>query len=447
MRYLRHLPKLGMATMLAISALPAVAQQELGLTSAIEIAIQNDPWLQGSVYQEQALREEAVAQGSLPDPRLTLGLANLPTDTFDLGQEAMTQTTVGITQRFPRGDSRRIAKARVLQMASIQPRQRDNRELKVTETVTHLWLDVWRAQQSVQLIESSRGLFEQLEDVAQAGYRSATMSARQQDVIRASVELTRLDDRLTALSAELSSSREALAEWVGAWVDEIAGIRADLLAVDDAIPSYLTALSANGSPKVDSALAIDHPMIRATDELIEVRTLEVDLAKQAYKPEWSLSAQYGYRDRAPNGQDRADLFSVGISVDLPLFTSNRQDRNLKASVARAETVKTERMLQLRQLQASARSALARIERLDERITRYRETLLPQMEQQAEAALSAYNSDDGDFAEAVRARIAELNARIELVQMVAERARSQASFDYVTAGADNASPSSSTRYQD
>jgi outer membrane protein TolC len=188
-------------------------------------------------------------------------------------------------------------------------------------------------------------------------------------------------------------------------------------------------------------------MIRATDELIEVRTLEVDLARQAYKPEWSLSAQYGYRDRAPNGQDRADLFSVGISVDLPLFTSNRQDRNLKASVARAETVKTERMLQLRQLQASARSALARIERLDERITRYRETLLPQMEQQAEAALSAYNSDDGDFAEAVRARIAELNARIELVQMVAERARSQASFDYVTAGADNASPSSSTRYQD
>ncbi|MBE0485410.1 MAG: TolC family protein [Marinobacter sp.] len=428
-----------MATMLAISALPAAAQQELDLTAAIEIALQDDPWLQGSVYQEQALREDAVAQGALPDPRLTLGLANLPTDTFDLGQEAMTQTTIGFTQRFPRGDSRHIAKARVLQMASIQPRQRDNRVVKVTETVSHLWLDVWRAQQSVQLIESNRGLFEQLEDVAQAGYRSATMGARLQDVIRASVELTRLDDRLTALTAELNSSREALAEWVASRVDQ--------MAVANTIPSYLTAVPANGRPRVDSALAIDHPMIRATDKLIETRALEVDLARQAYKPEWSLSAQYGYRDKAPNGQDRADFFSVGISVDLPLFTGNRQDRNLNASVARAEAVKTERTLQLRQLQASARSARVRIERLDERITRYRETLLPQMEQQAEAALSAYNSDDGDFAEAVRARIAELNARIELVQMVAERAKSQASFNYVTAGADNASPFSSTRYQD
>jgi hypothetical protein len=91
--------------------------------------------------------------------------------------------------------------------------------------------------------------------------------------------------------------------------------------------------------------------------------------------------------------------------------------------------------------------MARIERLDDRINLYQQTLLPQMEEQASAALSAYNNDDGDFAEAVRARIAELNAQVELIQMKAERARNLASFRYLTADSSEITPLSLTRYQD
>lgn len=439
MRHLNCLSKPVLALVLAAAGSSVWAQPRLDLASAIETAVRDDPWLQGSVYLEQALQEEAVAQGALPDPRLTLGLANMPVDTFDLGQEAMTQATVGFTQRFPRGDSRQLAQDQKAQMAAIQPFQRDNRRLKVTETVTHLWLDVWRAQQSVQLIEANRGLFDQLADVAQAGYRSATMGSRQQDVIRASLELTRLDDRLTALSTELNSSQEALAEWIED--------RSARRPVAEDVPAHLMDASPDRWATTEAEVLIRHPLVRATDELIDARALDVDLARQAYKPEWSVSAQYGYRDRAPNGQSRADMFSVGVGFDLPLFTGNRQDRTLNASVARVEAGKTERTLQLRQLQARARSALARIERLDDRINLYRQALLPQMEEQASAALTAYNSDDGDFAEAVRARILELNARIELIQMMAERAKSLASFHYLTADTGNNTPFSLTRYQD
>ena len=59
-----------------------------------------------------------------------------------------------------------------------------------------------------------------------------------------------------------------------------------------------------------------------------------------------------------------------------------------------------------------------------------------MEEQADASLTAYNNDDGDFAEAVRARISELNAEVELIQMMAERAKTLASFRYLTTEASN-----------
>lgn len=408
---------------LVLTSLPGWANSELQLTNVVNTAIENDPWLRQSARTQDALMEESYADGALPDPRVTIGAANLPTDTFDTGQEGMTQATIGFSQRIPRGDSRQLASEKKIRMAEAQPFLRENRREQVMERVTHLWLELWRSQESIRLIEANRGLFEQLSDVAEAGYTSATMGSRQQDIIRASLELTRLEDRLAALNTQLASNRESLGEWIGA--------EASQLSVTGQIPPELLAELPNRWPETNIEGVIRHPSIRATDQLIDVQAIDVDLARQAYKSEWSVFAQYGYRDRAQNGQDRADLFSVGIGFDLPIFTGNRQDRKLRSSTARLEAARSERILQMRELQARARAAMARIDRLDDRIRLYRQTLLPQMEEQASAALTAYDNDDGDFAEAVRARIDELNARVELVQIVAERAKSLASFRYLT----------------
>ena len=439
MSILLRLIKTAFLGALVFTSLPGWAAPRLELTGAIDAAIENDPWLRQSVQMQNALLEESIADGALPDPRMTIGAANLPTDTFDTGQEAMTQATIGFTQRIPRGNSRQLASEKKEQMAGVQPFRRENRRAQVMETVTHLWLEVWRAERSIRLIEDNWGLFEQLEDSAEMGYSSAIMGSRQQDVIRASLELTRLEDRLTVLHSQQASNREALAEWIGQG-------RAQLPVTDD-VPHELLRVFPLGWAETTADALIRHPSIRVTDQLIDAQGVDVDLARQSYKPEWSVFAQYGYRDRAPNGQDRADLFSVGIGFDLPIFTGNRQDRKLNASVARLEAAKTERILQIRELRAKARAAVARIERLDDRRQLYEQTLLPQMEAQASAALTAYNNDDGDFAEAVRARIAELNAQVELIQIMAERAKNLASFRYLTADISDIPSFSLNRYQD
>tara|TARA_R110001599_G_scaffold91424_1_gene240135 strand:+ start:1100 stop:2419 length:1320 start_codon:yes stop_codon:yes gene_type:complete len=411
------------------------AEPRLALEDAIDIAVRGDPWSAQSVQLQNALLEESVAAGALPDPRITLGAANLPTDTFNTGQEGMTQATIGFSQRFPRGDSRYLARDKKKELAESQSFQRENRQELVVRSVTYLWLELWKAQESVRLIESNRGLFEQLADVAEAGYTSTMNGSRQQDIIRASLELTRLDDRLTALHAQMETAQEELGEWVG---DDTFRLR-----VSERIPRNLLARLPSAAFYTSDNSVISHSSIRATDQLIDAGSIEVELARQAYKPEWTVSAQYGYRDQAPNGQDRADLFSIGIGFDLPIFTGNRQDRTVSAAIARVEAAKSDRMLQVRRIRAEGRAAAARINRLDERIMLYQQTLLPQMAEQANAALSAYNNDDGDFAEAVRARIAELNAQVDFIQMTAERAKNLATFRYLTAGT-SGSPSFSLK---
>ncbi|MBR9910216.1 MAG: TolC family protein [Gammaproteobacteria bacterium] len=398
----------------------------LTLEAAIAQAIASDPWLNGSRYREDALTNESISASTLPDPKISLMAANVPTDSFDINQEPMTQLAVAVSQMFPRGDSLALTSRQKQELAAQEPLLRRNRQDKVTATVTQLWLEAYRAQESIRLIEQDRALFEHLVDATKAGYSSALGRARQQDVIRAQLELTRLDDRLTVLRQQLESAQQRLSEWIGGLAR---------LPLTRFLPSkFRNELSlAISQPDNDRWLYEQinrHPLLLAFDQRIEAMQTGVELAQQKYKPEWSLSAQYGYRDDDPMGRDRADLFSAGVTFDLPLFTGNRQDKEVRAATSRAEALRTDKLLIARKLMAELGTTIVQIQRLNERCALYDQQLLPQMANQAEAALTAYNNDDGDFAEAVRARIAELNAKIDLMTIKVDQLKTIAELNYL-----------------
>ncbi|WP_290610264.1 TolC family protein [Arsukibacterium sp. UBA3155] len=412
--------------------------EPLKLEQAVALAVDADPWLTGSQFTQEALNDEAIAAATLPDPRVSLMAGNFPVDTFDLNQEAMTQLSVGVSQMFPRGDSLALAQHQKQQLAEQHPLLRLDRKAKVSAMVSQLWLEAFKAQESIRLIEQDRALFEQLVDAAKAGYSSALGRARQQDVIRAQLELTRLEDRLTMLRQQQQAAQKRLTEWIGApaTVPLAPVLPTQSLSRPLSVPTIK-----QSSEHTRYEWIRHHPALRALDQRIDATQTGVDLAKQKYKPEWGLTAQYGYRDSDPMGRDRADLFSVGVNFDLPIFTGNRQDKEVSAAVNRTEAIKTEKHLLGRRLMAELETASVQLARLDERQALYADQLLPQMAEQAEASLTAYNNDDGDFAEAVRARIAELNAKVDALAIAVDRQKTIAQINYLLAEAsfDDARP--------
>jgi len=422
MKVLTHLIVLMLVTGSTLVNAQAI-QEGLTLKEAVHIAIDADPWLTGSRYTQSALADEATAAATLPDPKMSLMASNFPVDSFDINQEAMTQLSVGVSQMFPRGDSLALAKQKKLQLALQHPLLREDRRAKVTATVAQVWLDAYIAQESIQLIEKDRALFEYLVDAAEASYSTAVGRTRQQDVIRAQLELTRLEDRLTALRQRQETAQMRLSEWVGSRAGD--GLTRVMPTESPTVP-----VSTSASEQERYEWVSHHPTLLALDRRIEAMETDVDLARQKYKPEWGLSAQYGYRDRDPMGRDRSDLFSVGVSFDLPIFTANRQDKEVSAAISRAESIRTEKQLLIRRLMAELDTASAHLVRLDERYALYADQLLPQMAEQAEASLAAYNNDDGDFAEAVRARIDVLNAKIEGLVIAVERQKIIAQINYL-----------------
>ncbi len=436
---------LGMSLLSANAAeLVEGGSRELTLAKAIEVSKLNDPWLIGNQHTQQSLESMSIAAGTLPDPKVSVGLANLPADTFDFAQEGMTQFKVGVSQMFPRGDSLSIRKAQLELMGSQYPYQRQDRKAKVTVLVSHLWLDAYKAQQSIALINNKRALFEELANVAQASYSSALGKTRLQDIVRAQLELTRLDDRLTKLSQHNDMFRARLSEWLNDYfVDNnlsTSFVKNQEIPTDFVLARRLPDTQLTNpqlyreiretNPQILFDYLSDHPAVKVIEQKIKASSSAIELAQQKYKPEWGINASYGYRDNDPMENDRADLFSVGVTFDLPLFTSNRQDKQVESAVSRTEAVKTEKRLLLRKLIASFETTKAQLVRLNQRQQLFQQQLLPQMLEQAEASLTAYTNDDGDFAEVVRARIAELNAEIDALSIDVDRQKTIIQLNYL-----------------
>ena len=441
----RSFKKLTFSLVIGLSVFSVQAQKVISLEQAIMLAQQNDPWIHGSQLQQQAIENRSIASNTLPDPTVSISMMSLPTDSWELDQEAMTQFKVGVSQMLPRGDSLAIKSSQLKIEASKYSMLRDDRKAKLKTKVSGLWLDAYLAQKIIALIESDRALFEQMAEVARASYSSAVGKTRQQDVIRAQLEIIQLEDRLTAQKQTLETSIARLNEWLYLYdssnLDQafdfdagpIAfGVSKTLPAIALANPSMLKATQYSRN-KLAQALA-SHPAVLAIDVKKKVSEKAIELAKQQYKPQLGVSASYGYRDDMPSGDSRADLFSVGVSFDLPLFTENRQDKQVAASIAESEAVKTEKLLLIKQMISSVEKELRQLGRLSQRQSIYQQQLLKQTHEQAEASLTAYTNDDGDFAEVVRARIAQLNAQISALQIDVEALKTVARINYFFAEA-------------
>jgi outer membrane protein TolC len=441
----------------------------LSFEQSINIAQRHDPWLLGNNYQQSALQSLSNAQSSLPDAKVSLSLANLPIDTFNFNQEAMTQFTLGISQVFPRGDSLALNRQYQQSKSEAFPFQRQDRSEKVAVTVGSLWLEIYKMDQTSKLISESYVLFEQLVSAAQARYSAGIGNVRQHNIVRAQVELTLLQERL----AKIQQHRSALQGVLLAWfvnVEQLQNQPTNKLSnIPSNIPSnaLLPVLSADNisteivtlvgempvimmrnSDAVSSInqLSIEnfqhffyqHPAVLAFDKQLQASKTSVLLAKQRHQPQWGLNASYGYRSDDMMNDTRSDLFSIGVSLDMPLFSNDRNDKYVDASIASNEAMKTEKWLLVRQLFSTYASAKARLLVIQQRLSLYQKVLVPQVSNLANVALNAYKNDDGEFSQVVKARITVLNTQIEKLALEIDQQKLILEINYVFASAADSS---------
>ena len=391
------------------------AQQRVPLTiaEAEDLALLDEPGRRALLAQADAMKEEAVAAGQLPDPTMRLGLANYPISGGGFSTEGMTQAQLGIRQAFPRSRARAFGSAELREQADAFSQGAAARGRDVVVAVREAWLEAYYAQQAWTLVNESRPFFADLVTVTRSMYGVGRKS--QHDVLLAELELSRLDDRLIEVSRARAEAQATLSRWIGTQARRPIAMK---LPDWEAVPP-LESLRAN--------LAM-HPALIAAAAGVAARQAAVGRAEEASKPGWALDLGYGYRDGfLPNGEPRSDFVSLAVTVDLPFFGKNRQDRKLASALSeRSAASHTREEIRL-QLQSQLDIQYARWTDLTRRLALYETRILDQSKGQSQAALLAYQSDTGDFSDVMRGYIDDLNTRLEHIRLQVERAQSYAAL--------------------
>lgn len=396
-----------------------VHAEALTLADAERMATQRDS--KASVYssRSEAAREMAVSAQQFADPKLRLGALSLPVDSFRFDQEPMTQFQIGIQQSFARGDTRKIAGQRYESLGSVQDALMADRSRKTLLEVRHLYVEVVLHQRIGAELRESEAVLHDIGELVSDYY--ATGRSSQEEVLNAGLELGRVGDRIIATQQHVEEVRAQLARLIGAPAQH---------AISTQWPKLVY--------RVDAAIKADlidrHPQVAAVTAEIEYAQYAEQLAEQQYKPSYTLDFGYGIRSGAdPSRGDRSDLLSVVLTMDLPFFRQNRQDRVLAARIAETQAVMHTRDDIYRRLGSELEQQEVALRRVQERLALYRDDLLPQARDHSAAAMDAYSDSTGSLIDLLRAWNIEYELRMDRARLEAEALQLNAALIYLAGG--------------
>ena len=393
---------------------PAEAATPLTMEEAAQLAGVDQPLLTGRQAKIQAEDQQAIAASQLPDPQLSGGLKELPIDTseaFSTRRDDFTEFTIGLSQDFPRAEKRRLRGARKQLDADADRASLDNEQRLVRRDASLAWLDVYEAERSLKLAQS-------LVDEAALQVQSlekdySNGKVGQADWLAAKVDAGLLADKAHDWLHHVLRARAGLTRWIGDAAERPTAESLTMPAVLTPLPGLM-------------AGADHHPVIGNLDKQIEASATDVALARQSYKPDYSVEVYYAYR------REFADFVGVQFKVGLPYFTKNRQDRGLAAALEQSHASEDRKRDLLRELHAEVNQDYVDRRHYEERVADFDASIIPDAERRVETARGAYEAGRGSFDTVLLARRGLLDVRLQRLALAVESARAQVRLDYWSA---------------
>ena len=143
----RPLARFAVAAIASLLIAPAAAADPpLSFAETLRIAVERSPQLESQRAMVDAAREMAGPAGELPDPKLKLGVENVPTngaDSWSLTRDFMTMTKIGVMQEFPREEKRKLRSQRAENDAQRGAVALESTRLAVMRETATAWLARW----------------------------------------------------------------------------------------------------------------------------------------------------------------------------------------------------------------------------------------------------------------------------------------------------------------
>lgn len=263
-------PYVFLCAIILLSFIPVAAAQQpipLTLAAAEKFAVDGEPGREAMLAQADAFTEQSAAAEQPPELKLRVGLANFPIESGGFSTEGMTQAQLGLRMEFPPAG---VLDANARQYRSQAAEMRETADARSRDVITSVrlaWLDTYYWQQTHAIVDEVRPFFVDLVSVTRSLY--SVGHRNQQDLLRAQLELSRLDDRLIDIRSQHSRAIARLSEWIGS---DARRPLAESLPRWDAVPP-LSSMQAS---------LLEHPAVQAADARVAAREARIDAAEEDF---------------------------------------------------------------------------------------------------------------------------------------------------------------------
>ncbi|HSP94281.1 MAG TPA: TolC family protein, partial [Thermoanaerobaculia bacterium] len=341
-------------------------------------ALQKNPELTGVLSSAEAARFRIEPARTLPDPFLSFNYQN-DGKSLSLGKEEMTFLGAMFSQPLPWPGKLRLAGEEANKRAEEVKEGTVGRALLSVEArVRRAYYDYLLAKAQLELIEDRSRSWREISDIVRERY--AVGIGVQQDVLRAQIEVLRLDEARAEQTAQVATRR--------AEVNRVLGRPQE---TEIQTPARLT-FRANlpDLPALLQAIRDRSPELAGASRAIEASRLRVSIAKKNLLPDFVASGGPMYR----GGLD--PMWQVGLGVTLPIYAGSRQRPLLASAQADVRTEEARASSTGQELEFRTRERFENLRAILRVIRLYDEGVLPVDQLSLESAIANYRTGKVPF---------------------------------------------------
>lgn len=359
-----------------------------------------------------AASAEAIAPaGALPDPMFMIGAMSVPSPSFDLRAEGMTQVpTVELQQHlpFPGKQGARAAVARADTVVGSE--MLSSADATLAAAAARSYYELAYARTALQVWRARVTLADQAVRVSEARY--ATGAAPQTDALRARLRRAELVQEGRGIDAVLAAAAARADALRGGPGDTIA---APPLVTGDGAP---TLEIAHDELPPDSGLLAQ---LEARGPALRIARAEAERAdRRAHvfgidaRPDFVVSFQYGSRLAG-----REPFLTGMLGVSVPLWAGRKQGPAAEAARLEARAADQHYEDALARERGELAAVLAELEALRARIAVTRDEILPLARAASASALQRYQVGAVEFTAVLDTQDDLFRAQLELARLIAD----------------------------
>ncbi|HWY06623.1 MAG TPA: TolC family protein [Candidatus Acidoferrales bacterium] len=398
---------------------PISSHQEatISLSELLAEAEKNNPQIEAARQGWQAAKQLPTQVSTLPDPQFTLQHLSVgsPRPFAGYTNSDFAYVGLGVSQDIPYPGKLRLKGEIAKREADVSQQQIKTVRRTVLAELKTTYFRLAYLSKTLTILEQDGELLKQVEQAADARYRSGM--GTQQDLLQAQLQKTKLLREIAMHHLEVGKLEAQIKQLLNRPQDS-PDIEPSELAETPLAQTYAELLT---------AAQVQNPEIAAAKKIIEKQSLQVDLARKDFYPDFNV--QYMWQRTDPTQFRAYYMLSVGMRV--PIYRGHKQRPQLAQAEAEKLRAGSELQAQSQQVAAELRAQYVLAQQTSELLKIHREGLSPQSRSEFQAALAAYQSNKQEFQALLTAFLDVLHFDEEYWQNVSEYETAVARLEQIT----------------